>query len=261
MLTNSFLFGQNQLNLDYHQSINNKIDFDYDTKSYYIDDILSNKIEPKEVYKIVITNKQEMSYFLKNIHQFSNLLKLHIYKTKLLEFDFLNSLKNLRVLSLSHIRKIDYDGLVDELNKISNIKHLIISSKSLRRLPKKINKLNYLKSLGIKNSKIKHADFSISLYYLELTSNRKIDFSSINIENTEVVYLKNNGIKDFPKNLGSSKTLRSLIISQPEKFNFDCFIKGFINLEILDIFSTPVLGIKNSCFIENKNIEIVQQER
>jgi Leucine-rich repeat (LRR) protein len=136
---------------------------------------------------------------------------------------------------------------------------LYITNKRLCEFPNQINNLIHLKSLGIRATKIKDFAITSNLYYLDLSRNEKMNAASLEVSSSEVINLSDVEIFEFPKNLASQR-LRALIFSQGTLMNFDCPIKGFDNLEILDIFSTRIKGVKNSCFDKAKKLEIIQKQ-
>jgi Leucine-rich repeat (LRR) protein len=252
-------FSQKQLNLDYYSYIVKQIEKKYNTKNYDVKDVINGKVNSKSIYKLIILNKKELSYFIEHVEDFINVEKLHIYKVKLEGFSFLTCLKSLRILSLAQNRKINYDSLVSALNRLPQIKHLYITNKRLCEFPNQINNLIHLKSLGIRATKIKDFAITSNLYYLDLSRNEKMNAASLEVSSSEVINLSDVEIFEFPKNLASQR-LRALIFSQGTLMNFDCPIKGFDNLEILDIFSTRIKGVKNSCFDKAKKLEIIQKQ-
>jgi len=252
-------FSQLQLNLNYGSYLEREIEEKYSTHYQYVDDVITGESNPKSIYLLIISNKKELSYFLRHTEVFVNVEKLHIYKVKLKDFSFLKSLKKLRVLSLAQNKRINFGSLVNILNRLPNVKHLYITNKRLFKFPSQINELKHLKSLGIRGTKIKEFRITPNLYYLDLSSNQKMNYTSLEVFSTEVINLSKINVLVFPIGLGKIKTLRALIFSQVPVMKFDCPIKGFKNLEILDIFGSPIYNIKNSCFKDAKKLEIIQQ--
>jgi len=255
------IFCQEQLNIDYDSFLEKQIEAKYNTKNYYIDDVINNRINPDSIYKLIITDKKEMTYFIDNIDSFSKIEKLHLYKVNIGNFKFLRYLEKLRIISLAQNRNINFESLVYFLNQKSKIKHLYITNKYLTDFPFQINKLINLKSLGFRGTKVKKIEINLSLYYLDLSSNKRVDYSSISVSSAEVINLSNNEIRVFPLIFGESEVLRALIFSQNTLIKIDCPVKGFYNLELLDIFSTNTNDIKKSCFKDAKKLEILQQVR
>lgn len=253
------IFSQEQLNIDYYSHIVRQIEEKYNTKNYNVSDVINREINSKSIYKLVILNKKELSYFIDHIEDFINVEKLHIYKVKLENFSFLTGLKSLQILSMAQNKRINFDSMVRFLNELANIKHLYITNRHLRTFPDQINDLIHLKSLGIRATRIKDFKITSDLYYLDLSRNEKMNIDCLEVSSSEVINLSDIEILEFPKNLASQR-LRSLIFSQGALMNFACPIKGFDNLEILDIFSTRVKGVKNSCFENAKKLEIIQKQ-
>ncbi|WP_437398710.1 hypothetical protein [Flagellimonas lutimaris] len=259
LLITSGANGQEQLNLDYHSYIKNQIEEFQDTKSYYIGNILNHEIQQEDVTKLIITNKKEIDFLLENAASFTNLVNLHIYRVKLLDFDFLNVLGKLKILSLAQNRKINFNSLTNCLNKHPSIKHLSIANRNICEFPTQINQLNHLKSLRITDTKIENIEILLHLHYLDLSTNKKMNISLLKAPNVEIINLKANEINKFPTNLGTSEVLRALILGGPSLYDIDCPIKGFPNLEILDVFGTRVRDLKTSCFVDSNKLEIIQQ--
>jgi hypothetical protein len=206
-----------------------------------------------EVLCLHIYNKQDFDYFLKNIHLFSELRALSVIKVKISDFEFLKDLKKLEFLSLQMNKNYHLESFVSKVNS-SKIHLLELKNVNTEKKMMFINQLSKIKSIHIKNSKLKKLKIDLALEELVVSHSPKI--KSIEVNNTINLELYDNEYKLIPKGLEKSNKLKRLSFSQFRKLKIKNPIIGFENLELLDLFSTPSDYVDKTYFVNNNKVEI-----
>lgn len=170
------------------------------------------------------------------------------------------------------IKKISIeDGdIFTNLDKLINLREVIIEKCNIEKFPKEIFNLKYLEKLDIIKCKLKEIPKNIddlkNLTYLNLDNNNieVIPNSIINLKYLDTLILTKNKLKFIPDNIGNLENLEHFDIEENKIKELPNTISNLKNLTELyicktDIESIPALHLEN-CLVSANTINIFSTE-
>ncbi len=252
---NMITFPQDSLTFNYHlykveSVMNNCMDGWYNSNKLFHSDV-------KNIYCLNIANKSKFDFFLSNINSFNHIKALSINTIGIKDFNFLNKLPSLEYVSIGTINNSNIDSFVENLSNNKKIKLLDIYGLKMKKFPKELNKLKYIESLELRNTKLKWIDIDLNLKLLTFSYNNNLKY--IKTYNIDYVTFSFNNLRKIPDGLSKSNNLLGLEFSANHDLKVKCPVEGFEKLEIFDVFGQPpgnTINLIDDCFIHNKNLQI-----